>query len=144
MHLGDGGGGQRGLAEGAEHVAHRPSQFTLDDAARLGPGERRHLVLQSGEFVGDILGQHVTARGQELSELDEHRAQVLERHAQTLRARGIGTAAKPVPGQEAEQEAHRPQQVRGENDLVQAVADENALDRQQAEQFTGVDHEHGS
>jgi len=60
MHLRDGGGGERGLIEGAEHLRTAPDRRRARSTPRAdGPWKRRHAILQLGELVGDIRRQQV-------------------------------------------------------------------------------------
>ena len=75
--------------------SQRPAEAARDGGARLAAGERRHPVLQLGQFVGDIGRQQVAARGQRLAELHEDRPQFLQRqpqlHARDRRCGCAGT-----------------------------------------------------
>ena len=86
--------------------------------ATLG-GERRHAVLQQRQFVGDVGRQQVAPGRQHLAELDEDRAQVLQRLAQALAARRRQVAAER---EDAGQRAQPGPLEAGEDQLVQAVA----------------------
>ena len=113
----------------------------LDDGPGFQPRERRHAVLQLLELVGDVGRQQVAARGQRLAELHQDRPQFLECETDALAARTALAALEPRGRREVEREAQRTEQVRRENDLVEPVTDEHALDLEQA----GGDAEaHGS
>ncbi len=87
VHLGDRGGGQRHFLESAQVRVERRAVGALDAGARHRARERRHVVLQLGQLVGDVVGQQVASRGQGLAELDEDRSELLEREPQPLGAR---------------------------------------------------------
>ena len=57
MHLGDRGRRQRRLVEHFIQCSNRRAERRLDRRTRLRAGKRRYLVLQQGQFVGDIGGQ---------------------------------------------------------------------------------------
>ena len=126
--------GERLLIEAREHLGERPLVRELDDAARVGAGERRHAILQLFQLVGDVARQQIAARRQHLPELHEDRAELFEREAQALAARGIALAPEPGGGREIEREAQRTEQVGRANDPVEPVPHEHALDLQQAGQ----------
>jgi hypothetical protein len=123
------------LATGsASKLANRPPRLAgrvaLDDGARLCTGERRHLVLQLGQFVGDVRRHQVAPGGQHLAELDEDRPQVLQRQSQPLTTRSVvGAAQSQQAGQQA-QAAVVAQLV--EHQLVHAVAQHHPGDQGQA------------
>src|SRR2546430_13216354 len=67
VHLRDGGGGERGLIEGVEHLRERPSVGALDRLAGDGARKRRHAILQLGQLVGDIRRQQVDRKSTRLN-----------------------------------------------------------------------------
>ncbi len=138
VHLRDRGGGERRYVEALEHIADRLVVGRLDDLDRLLGRERRHGVLQFRQLVGDVGRQQVAARRDRLAELDEDRAEFLERQADALadRRRAVAAARRQV-----EQETQRPQQVRLLDDVVEAVLDQHALDRDQAKQCAAARHQ---
>ena len=87
VHLRDRGRRQRRGVELRERLADRPLQRVLDDRARGFAVERRDAVLQQRQFLGDVRRHQVAARGQDLPELDEDRAELLQRQAQARAAR---------------------------------------------------------
>ena len=108
VHLCDGGGGERGLIEGVEHLREGPSVGALDRLAGNGARKRRHAILQLGELVGDIRRQQVAARGDRLAELHENGSELLEREPQARGAAHPPAALEPHPGGEEEHKAQRP------------------------------------
>jgi hypothetical protein len=66
------------------------------------------VVLQARQLLGDVVGDQITARRQNLAELDEQRPEFLEHGANTLGS-GLVVAPMPVPGQDVQQEAHLPE-----------------------------------
>ena len=102
VHLADRCGGHRLFVDPVEDLldASRqvPVQFLLD----LGPGEGRHVFLKPGEGLDEIGRQDIRARGEQLPELDEDRAEFLEHHPEPF-ARGpagvfVGLADLGEPG----------------------------------------------
>ena len=75
MHLRDGSAGERCAVERAENFVERFAVRALNDRHGIIAGEWRHLILQPGEFVGDVFRQQIAPRGQDLPELDENRPQ---------------------------------------------------------------------
>ncbi len=132
VHLRDRGGGERRLVELGEHFAHRFAVSALDDGFGFQPRERRHAVLQFLELVGDVDRQQVASRGQRLAELHPDRPQLLECEPDALTAWTALAALEPRGRREVEREPQRTEQVRRENDLVEPVTDEHALDLEQA------------
>ena len=128
VHLGDGGGGQRLGLELGEHRRGRPAVRARDLGQRLLGRERRHLVLQLGQLRADVGRQQVLAGGDGLAELHVDRPEFLQRladaHAAGLRA----IAAEPVGRPEVEQEPERAEEVGLDDQLVEAVAEQHALD----------------
>ncbi|MCY1205597.1 hypothetical protein D9M72_171490 [compost metagenome] len=86
VDLGHRGRGQRLDVEAGEHLADPGAQLFLDTRDGLLRGERRYLVLQAGQFIGDIGRHQVAASGEQLAELDEDRAEVFQRQAQARSA----------------------------------------------------------
>ncbi len=119
MNLRDGRRGQRLETEILKDCFPRLSVSALDDRPRLLAGERRHLILQFGQFQGDVVGQQIAPGGQHLAELDENRPQILQRQPDASAARQIEmVAGQPVPRQQMAQEPDRSEQMGGEDDLV--------------------------
>ena len=79
VHLCDRGRGQRFGVEAGEGRTDRQAERVLDDAARGLAIERLDPVLQQGQFIGHVRWHQVAAGGQDLAELDEDRAEVLQR-----------------------------------------------------------------
>ncbi len=142
MDLGDRGRGERLLVEREKDVLQRLAVGLLDDRARDDAGEGRHVVLQMGELFGEIIGQQIAARGQDLAELDEDRSEILQRAAYAPRARRA-VAAKPVPRQQVHDEAHRTEQRQIENDLVETMPDQHQIDMNQPDELPWMNHAAG-
>ncbi|SAJ33735.1 Uncharacterised protein [Enterobacter cloacae] len=134
VDLGHRGRGQRFAFEAGEDLFDLRAQLFLDALDRQLRREGRHLVLQPGQFVGDVVGQQVAAGGENLAELDEDRSEVLQRQAQARAAGQFQLAPRqPAPGQGGTEQAQPPGQHRQfEDQVVQAVADDDALDAQEA------------
>ena len=92
--------------------------------------EGRNAVLQLRELVGDVRRQQVAPRRDHLPELDEDRPEVLERAAQALAA-AAAAAREPRPGRQPENEAQRPVEMGRADVVVEPVAHEHAVDREQ-------------
>ncbi len=93
VHLRDRGARHRMMVEAMEQRRQRLAQRPLDDGGRDLGVERRHAVLQLGQFVRHIGRQQVAARGQDLPELHEDRTELLQRQAQAFTARARRPAA---------------------------------------------------
>jgi hypothetical protein len=132
VHLCDRGGREGRLVKLREHFSHRPAVGAFDDGLGLQPRERRHAVLQFLELVGDVDRQQVASRGQRLAELHPDRPQLLECETDTLAAWAALATLEPGGRREIERESQRTEQVHRENDLVESVTDEDALDLEQA------------
>ena len=92
VNLGDRSGGHRHRVEFGEHLAGRLAVSLFDRRQGDFRRERRHPVLQLGEFVGDVGRNQVAPGGQHLAELDENRPERLQRLAQPDRARFVERA----------------------------------------------------
>jgi len=141
VHLGDGGRSDGGVIEAGEQGPDGPFQGALDDGPGLAHRKRRHPVLQLRKLRGDVVGQQVAAGGKHLAELDEDRAQVLQRLADAFTATGA-VAAEPVPGRQVHEKAQRPEQVDGEHNLVEPVADQHPVDGDQPPQLGRCEQRH--
>ena len=75
MHLGDGRRGERRLVERLERLLDGRPERALHDDAGLHSRERRHVIEQGRELLGDVLGHEVGTRGQNLPELHEDGAE---------------------------------------------------------------------
>jgi len=87
VDLRDGGAGHRLAFEVFKDLVDRTAKGPLDAGHRHLGRERRHAVLQPGQFFGDVGRQQVAAGGKHLAELDEDGAQAFEGLAQTHAAR---------------------------------------------------------
>ena len=104
MHLADRRGGDRHLVEREERLLERQAELLLDHPPHVGERERRHVVLQAPE-LGDDVGRHHVGTGREqLTELDEGRAELVEHLPQAPAAVGeLGVVvAAPAVDQIAE------------------------------------------
>ena len=82
VHLPDRPGRERLWLDVLEHVLPRDPQLLLHHLHDLRLGQRRHVVLQARELVGDVGRDQVGPRREDLAELGEGRAELLERLAQ--------------------------------------------------------------
>ena len=100
-------------------------------ALDVGADDYLTLVLQFRQLVGEVHREQVAPRRQHLAELDEYRPQRLQRQAQPHRARHRQVAPEKDAGEQ-------PRQALGarlvEDQLVEAEADADADDFQEAEQ----------
>ncbi len=100
VDLRDGGGGERDGVERVEDVVDRAAPGLLDDGARLGPVEGRHLILELGQLDGQVVRQQIAPGREDLAELDEDGPQLFQREAHAHRIGGRQVAPKPVPGRD--------------------------------------------
>ena len=138
MHLCDRRRRVRLDVEACEDLGDGPlvSRFEYRDG--LLARKRRDEVLQLREFVCDVARQQVAARRQRLAELDEDRAELLERepYAHPERRRAVDLARR-----QQEQEAEWPEEMDRVDDVVEAVADQDALNTENApDRFSPADH----
>ena len=99
VHLADRRGGDRHLVEREERLLERQAHLLLDHPPHVGERDRRHVVLQAAELGDDVGRHHVGPGGEELAELDEGRAELVEHLAQAPAAVGelrVVVAAPPV------------------------------------------------
>ena len=75
---GDGGPADRLGIEVGERVAQRHPEVVLDPLAHLGERHRRSGVEAGPELVGHLVAEHAGGRGDDLAELHERAAEVLE------------------------------------------------------------------
>jgi hypothetical protein len=83
MDLGDRRGGQRLLVDVREDAG---ADVALDDRAELGERHGREVVDEPAELLEVDVGEQVGTRGEDLAELDERRAELLERLTELARA----------------------------------------------------------
>ena len=112
MNLADRGGGDGLAVELDEQSLEGVTKVFLDDALDVLVRERPHVVLEAAQLGDDVGRQHVRPHRQELPELDERRAELVEHFPQVLAAlgrraldeRGAATAGQevgqPVPFEE--------------------------------------------
>ena len=82
MDLGDGGGTERCFLKGEEERFHRDAVLRLHHLFDLTEGHRGDVRPQQGELLAVFRREHVLPHGEDLAELDEGRAQVLDNEAQ--------------------------------------------------------------
>ncbi len=133
MDLRDRGRGQRFALEAGIELRHRLAQRALDLGLRQRAVEGCDAVLQQGELGGDVGRQQVAAGREDLAELDEDRPQFLQRQPQALAARHRGDRGRRARDQPA-QRPQRPEQAGGLYKFVEAIAQQHARDRVQAQQ----------
>ena len=99
MHLADRGGRERLAVELEEESLDREAEVFEDDALDLLVRERAHVVLEAAELADDVRRQDVGPHREQLAELDEGRAELVEELAKVLAAfrRGALEELGPVP-----------------------------------------------
>ena len=85
----------------------------------------------SGTNFGNVRRQQVWTGRQCLAKLHKDRPQILEGTANTDGAWHL-LDTQPMPRQQVQHKTKRPEQMRGENNLIQAVPYQNAVNMQQA------------
>ena len=90
VDLRDARAGERQLLEHREDLLHRPAKLRLDDGTDIGKGHRRDIVLKLLELLDDVVGDQIAAGGEDLAELHEGGAELLEHHADALSPRQVG------------------------------------------------------
>ena len=86
MHLSDRGGGDRRLVELREELGDREAEILLDHLLDICDRKRPDVVLQAAQLRDDVGRKDVGPRRQQLAELDEGRAKLVEHLAQMLAA----------------------------------------------------------
>ena len=86
VDLADRGGGDRGLVEFGEELLDRELEVFSDDALDVFVGERAHVVLEGLQLGQDVRRDDVGAGREELAELDERRAELVQHLPQVLAA----------------------------------------------------------
>ena len=84
VHNGDGGSPDRSRIEGGEGLLETHAEILLDSAADLVEGDDGSGVETRAELVGHLLAEDARRGGEDLAELDEGAANVLEREPQGL------------------------------------------------------------
>ena len=111
VHLADRGGGHRLLLEVEEEALERQPEVGFDHLPGLLVGERPDVVLEPAELRDDVRRQDVRPHREQLAELDESRAELVQHRPQVRAALRrvavqLGAAeaaileeeAEPVPG----------------------------------------------
>jgi hypothetical protein len=130
------GAGDRGAIERLEYLVDRLRVNALERRHHLVRRKRRDLVLQLGQLVGDVSRQEVAPRRQHLSELDEDRAQILQRQTKPHGARRRYIAP------EGDRARGGPQPVKAfvsEQELVEPVFERDAQYLDEPERAHGAD-----
>src|SRR5262245_2085235 len=90
MHLADRGRGERREVELEEGAVHAQVELGLDDLLHLLERDRRRVVLEISKLRDDVRGDHVRTRREQLPELHERRAELVQHGAETPAAIGRG------------------------------------------------------
>ena len=97
VHLRRGGRRERlGLERGVQLLRRRP-QLLDDRDAHLVAGERRHVVLQARELLGDVDRQGRGLAGDDLADLDVGRPELLQHHPQPHGGRRLLPSLREPP-----------------------------------------------
>jgi len=88
VHLADRRGRDRLLVEVEEEACDRVAELGFDHLRRVGIRERAHVVLERAQLGDDVGRDDVGARREQLPELHEGRAELLEHLPEMLAARG--------------------------------------------------------
>jgi hypothetical protein len=136
MHLGDRGGRDRPLLEAGEQRLDRAAKLALDCGAGGGAVEGRQPVLQLGEVGRQLLAEEVGAGREELAELDERRAELVERPGKLLSGPSLDVAARaqarhPEQARRHLQDLERGQRVVSGQGAGDGEQPENGADRAQ-------------
>ena len=84
MNLGNGGGGNGAVVEGAEYFVHGFAEFGGNGGAGLGAAERRQAIPQFRQVRRQFLAQKIRAGGQSLPQFNEAGTGFVQRPGQTL------------------------------------------------------------
>ena len=135
VHLRDRRRAEGRAVEVEEHIGRRGADRLLDDRQQLVERDRRRAAVQLRELRGPLGRQEVVAGREHLPELDEGRAELLERLAQTLLRLELRAACRRAPLQDLP----GPFQHRGDADpadeVAETVPDEDQADLVQARQI---------
>ena len=94
MHLADRRGGDRLAVELEEEPLDRVAEILDDHALGLLERERAHVVLEAAELRDDVRRHDVRPRREQLAELHERRAELVEQLAQVRAARRRAVLAR--------------------------------------------------
>jgi len=129
MDLRDRRGGNRLVVEAGEDGRERLAKLGLDDAAGDRAGKGRQAVLQLRHVGGEFLAEQIGARRQQLAELDEARAERVQRGGEALtRPRGGKRVARAQQAKDGEQRQQHGDAVEHEERVV-ARQDQADLDQ---------------
>ena len=131
MHLRNRGAGDCGRIEFCKYLVDGLAIGALERGQHKLRRERRHLVLQFGEFVGDIRRQQIAPRRQHLTEFDEDRTERLQRKAQPHCAWRVKLAPEQQRLEHGTQAAHT---FVAEKELVEAEVHADADNFRQSKQ----------
>ena len=84
IDLREGGGGERGFVKSGKHYLRFAAKRGDKHGLYLLKRQRADVALQFAQFEDQGLRQHIGPHGEELTELDERRAQFLRRKAETF------------------------------------------------------------
>jgi hypothetical protein len=133
LDLAERGRRERVLVEGGKALREGRAELSLRQAPDRAEVFRRHLVLQPRQLGGDLVGQDVEARREELADLDEHAAhapgQGAESRGQAAQARGSGAPDRTSQADQREeqlpqdQRAERPREEQDDSYVARAEHD---------------------
>ena len=131
VHLADRRGGQRLAVELEEEALDREAEVFEDDALDLFVRERAHVVLEAAQLGDDVRRQDVWTHREQLAELDEGRAELVEELAEMLAALGCAALEELRPVPAARDQVGQPVPL---EEVAEAVPDRDLGDlRQPAE-----------
>ena len=136
VDLGDRGGGNRDIVEAREDLIDRPLPLGFENGPRLLDRKGRNLILELAELLDERAGNEVGPNGEDLPELDERGAQLLEREPDPLGEGGPflgeGTVRSFPPSHPEEPdpppERNEPPQVQALEELPEPVLEKNVDD----------------
>jgi hypothetical protein len=128
VHLRQRGGGQRRLVESREHLLGWASQVLGQLLADVGERDGAGVVLQPAEFGDPFRLEQVDPGGEHLSQLDECRAQLLQRAAHACRRGEVGVLLRVLPAQRAAGALQAVGQAHAAHHVAEAVADQDRGD----------------
>ena len=108
VHLSDRGSRHRHLVELEEEATDRLLQILGDHPLDIGEREWRHVVLEATQLDDDVLRDDVGSRGEELTELDERRPELVEHLAEMASTNRVDLGRRaPAFEQRSEAVLHR-------------------------------------
>src|SRR5439155_17147555 len=133
VDLADRGGGDRLALELDEEPLEGLAEVLPDDALDLFVRERAHVVLEASQLGDDVRREHVGPHREQLAELDERRAELVEELVEVLAALRRRAVDKPRAVPPARQEVG---QLVPLEEVTEAVPDRDLGDLRQPAEVT--------